>query len=55
MIKVTFKDGTRKNYSIGCKQLGYMSWHHMDYRPMFKHIAKIINVDVDTIDAWRVI
>lgn len=54
MIKVTFTDDTTKNYSIGCKQLGFMSWHHMDYKPMFEPIAKIIGVPVEQIKAWRV-
>ncbi len=55
MIKVTFTDGVAKNYSIGCKQLGFMSWHHMDYKPMFEPIAKLIGVDAASIEAWRVI
>jgi hypothetical protein len=55
MIKVTFTNGTSKNYSIGCRQLGFMSWDHMDYQPMFAPIAKIIGVEVDTIEKWRVL
>ena len=55
MIKVIFKDGTTQNYKIGCKRLGFISWYHMDYRPMFELIAKIINVNVETIEAWRVL
>jgi len=55
MIKVTFIDGTAKTYPVVCRQLGFLSWHHMDYRPMFEPIAKIINVNVDTIEAWRVL
>lgn len=55
MIKVTFKDNTSKQYPVGCKQLGYMQWDHMDYRPQFEPIAKIINVDVNTIEKWRVL
>lgn len=55
MIKVTFTDGTSQNYSVGCRQLGFLSWDHMDYRPMFEPIANIIKVNVNTIEAWRVI
>lgn len=55
MIAVTFTDGSEQRYRIGCKRLGFRSWHHMDYRPMFKPIADIIKVDVQTIEAWRVI
>ena len=55
MIKVTFTDGTTQSYRIGCKRLGFMSWHHMDYKPMFEPIAKIIGVDVQKIQAWHVI
>jgi hypothetical protein len=55
MIKVTFTDGSSKNYRIGCKKLGALSWHHLDYRPCFERIATIINIDVNKIEAWRVI
>lgn len=55
MVKVTFTDGTTKRYRIGCKKLGYKSWHHMDYRPMFKHIARIIGVNESQIEHWRVV
>ena len=54
MIKVTFIDGTSKRYKIGCKQLGFLSWHHIDYKPMFEPIAKIIGVDVENIKQWQV-
>lgn len=54
MIKVTFTDGTSQKYAISCKDLGFMSWHHMDYKPMFEPIAKIIKKDVNTIESWRV-
>jgi len=59
MIQIKFKSGMLKdkkvNYAVRCKDLGFMSWHHMDYRPMFKPIAKIINADVNDIESWRVI
>lgn len=55
MIKITFTDGSVKSYRLGCNQLGYASWHHMDYRPMFQPIADIIKVNVNTIESWKVI
>lgn len=55
MIKVTFTDGSSKRYPINCRQLGFASWDHMDYRPMFQPIAEIIEVNVNTIEAWRVL
>lgn len=55
MIKITFTDGTQKNYSVGCRELGFNSWDDMDYRPMFAPIAKIVGVKAETIEAWRVL
>lgn len=59
MIAVTFNGGVLAgqtvNYAVRCKDLGFMSWHHMDYKPMFEPIAKIINADVNHIEKWRVI
>lgn len=55
MIRVKFIDGTSKRYPIGCKRLGFRSWHHMDYKPMFEPIAKIINVPVENIESWSVL
>lgn len=55
MIKVTFTDGTSKRYSLGCRQLFCTSWDGVDYRWAFKPIADIINVDVETIESWRVV
>lgn len=55
MIKVIFKDGTKKNYKIGCRDLCATEWDNLDYKASFAPIAKIINVNIDTIEAWRVL
>ena len=55
MIKVTFTDGTSKNYRIGAKRLGARKWHHVEYRASFQTIADIIEKPVTTIESWRVI
>lgn len=55
MIKVTFTDGTEKNYSVGCRQLLCSTWDDVDYRWAFEPIANIIKADVNTIEKWRVL
>jgi len=54
MIKVIFKNGNTKNYSVGCKELYCTTWDSVDYKWAYDKIAKIINVNVDTIQDWRV-
>lgn len=55
MIKVIFKDGTTKRYQVGCRDLFCGNWDEVDYRWAFEPIAKIINVNVSTIQDWRVV
>lgn len=54
MIKVIFKDGTSKRYQVGCRDLLCGTWDGVDYRRAYEQIAKLINVDVNTIQDWRV-
>ena len=55
MIKVTFTDGTKKNYKVGCCDLLCGSWDGVDYQWAFKEIAKLIDVKAESIKAWRVV
>jgi hypothetical protein len=54
MIKVNFTNGTSKRYNVTCKDLLCSSWHGVDYKWAFNEIAKLIDVDANSIDSWRV-
>lgn len=55
MIKVIFIDETRKNYRVGCRQLGCTTWDDVDYLWAYGPIATIIGVDKSVIKDWNVL
>lgn len=55
MIKVTFKDGTKRNYKVGCRDLLCGSWDGVGYFEAFRAIEKLIDAEPFSMYSWRVI